>query len=173
MREVRPRFDPDVEIRGFCELLARYGLERVVGDRYGGDWVASRARAHGVTYAMSERPKSELYLDLVPLLNAGRVELLENRRLVDQLAGLERRPGRSGRDTIDHPLRRHDDVANAVAGAVTLAVGARSEIVLMGDPDEPSTPMHMRGTYTRSPTDRLRREHRSRPRLSLGRFPTS
>jgi hypothetical protein len=171
VREVRPPFDPDAEIRGFCELLALYGLSRVVADRYAGDWVAARARANGVAYDASERPKSQLYIDLVPLLTARRVELLDNARLVDQLANLERRPGRSGRDTIDHPLRRHDDVANAVAGAVTLAVAARSQIVLLGDPDEPSRPMQLRGNYTRSPSDRLRREHRNRPRLSgfLGR----
>jgi hypothetical protein len=36
---------------------------------------------------------------------------------------LERRTARGGRDTIDHPPGGHDDVANAVAGACTLAIG--------------------------------------------------
>src|SRR4028118_1149534 len=55
--------------------------------------------------------------DLLPLLNSGRVELLDSPRLVAQLCGLERRVARSGRDAIDHAPGAHDDLANAVAGA--------------------------------------------------------
>jgi len=38
---------------------------------------------------------------------------------------LERRTGRSGRDLIDHPPGGHDDLANAVAGLVTVAQSPR------------------------------------------------
>jgi hypothetical protein len=38
-----------------------------------------------------------------------------------QLCGLERRTARGGRDSIDHAPGSHDDVANAVAGALILA----------------------------------------------------
>ena len=38
-----------------------------------------------------------------------------------QIVGLERRTSAVGRDTISHPDRGHDDVANAVAGAATLS----------------------------------------------------
>jgi hypothetical protein len=38
-----------------------------------------------------------------PLLNSGRVELLDNSRLISQLCNLERRTARGGRDSIDHP----------------------------------------------------------------------
>jgi hypothetical protein len=41
--------------------------------------------------------------------------------LIAQLIGLERRTARSGRDSIDHGPGAHDDVANAVAGALVLA----------------------------------------------------
>jgi hypothetical protein len=37
--------------------------------------------------------------------------------LVAQISGLERRTGRSGKDSIDHAPNGHDDLANAVAGA--------------------------------------------------------
>ena len=40
------------------------------------------------------------------------------RRLVAQLCALERRTAWGGRDSIDHGPGGHDDVANAVAGAV-------------------------------------------------------
>jgi hypothetical protein len=51
----------------------------------------------------SARPKSDLYHDLLPLINAKRIELLDNRRLAAQLIGLERRISRQGKDSIDHP----------------------------------------------------------------------
>jgi hypothetical protein len=62
------------------------------------------------------KPKSDLYVDLVPLINSRRIDLLDNTKLINQLCALERRTARSGRDSIDHPLGAHDDVANAVAG---------------------------------------------------------
>lgn len=58
---------------------------------------------------------------MLPLLNSGRVALLDVPRLVAQLAGLERRVSRSGRDLIDHAPAAHDDMANAVAGAIVTA----------------------------------------------------
>jgi hypothetical protein len=36
------------------------------------------------------------------------------------MVGLERRTARGGRDSIDHAPGAHDDLANAVAGALTL-----------------------------------------------------
>jgi hypothetical protein len=44
--------------------------------------------------------------------------------LVSQLSGLERRVGRSGKDSIDHRPGSHDDLANAAAGACVQAVRA-------------------------------------------------
>ena len=59
-----------------------------------------------------------------PLINSGRVELLDHPRLVAQLCGLERRTAWGGRDSIDHGPGGHDDVANAVAGALVAAAEA-------------------------------------------------
>jgi hypothetical protein len=49
---------------------------------------------------------------------------VDHARLRAQFAGLERRTGRSGRDSIDHGPSGHDDVCNAAAGALVLAHGA-------------------------------------------------
>lgn len=78
-------------------------------------------RANGIAYELAEQPKSDLYRNCLPLLNSGRVELLDNARMASQFCQLERRTSRSGRDSIDHPPGGHDDVANAVAGAILLA----------------------------------------------------
>ena len=70
---------------------------------------------------MAKQTKSELFRDLLPLLNSGRIVLPRNDRLQGQIMGLERRTSAVGRDTISHPDRGHDDVANAVAGAAALS----------------------------------------------------
>jgi hypothetical protein len=41
--------------------------------------------------------------------------------MIQQFVALERRTSRSGKDTVDHGVGGHDDVANAVAGAIWLA----------------------------------------------------
>lgn len=126
VREVRPPFSPDAVVREFAELLRAYRIETVRGDRYGGEWPAERFRVHGIEYRPADLAKSDLYRELLAPVNAGRVELLDLPRLVGQLAGLERRVARGGRDSIDHAPGAHDDVANAVAGALieALRVGA-------------------------------------------------
>ncbi len=44
--------------------------------------------------------------------------MLDVKRLLVQLAGLERRMSRAGQDSIDHAPGGFDDVINAVAGAL-------------------------------------------------------
>src|SRR5260221_14562421 len=120
VRERRSPFSPQDVVGEFAALLKTYGVSRVVGDRYAGEWPRERFREGGITYDLSDKPKSDLYRDALPMLMSGRVDLLDNARLIAQLAGLERRVGRSGRDSIDHASGGRDDVANAVAGAIGL-----------------------------------------------------
>ena len=130
VRAVKPPFSPDDVAKDFAETIKSYGLHRVTGDRFGGEWPRERFKAHGVTYDLADKPKSDLYRDMLPLLNAGRVELLDNPKLVSQLCLLERRTARGGRDSIDHPRGAHDDVANAVAGAIVFAANKRRGMVI-------------------------------------------
>ena len=118
--ERKAPFNPTDVVSEFVATLKPYGISRVTGDRYAGEWPRTAFQRHGITYATSDRPKSDLYRDALPLLTAGRVELPDNLRLVAQLLGLERRTGRSGKDSIDHAPRAHDDVANATCGALLL-----------------------------------------------------
>jgi hypothetical protein len=125
VREVRAPFSPSDVVAEFAELLKAYRISIVVGDRYGGEWPAERFREHGVDYRPAEKPKSDIYRELLPVLNASRIELLDNARLVSQLCALERRTARGRRDSIDHPGGAHDDIANAVAGVAVALVGGR------------------------------------------------
>jgi hypothetical protein len=132
--EVRPPFDPEQAVSQCAMLLRRYGVSQVIGDRYAGEWPKARFAEHGIEFEQSARPKSDLYGDLLPLLNAGRVELLDLPRLSRELTGLERRTARSGKDSIDHTPGGHDDLANAVAGVlVGLDLDRRPPLVKIDD----------------------------------------
>ncbi len=119
LREVRPPFSPESVVAEFCALLKSYRVLRVQGDRYAGEWPREQFRKHGVSYDAAAKPKSDIYRDALPLVNSGAVSLLDQPRLVAQLCSLERRTSRGGRDSIDHPPRQHDDLANAACGALT------------------------------------------------------
>ncbi len=118
VREQKPPFSPETTVVGFVETLRAYGITLVSGDRYGGEFPRELFRKGGIGYEISELSKSELYLELLPLLNSVRVALPDHARLFAQLGALERRTARGGRDSVDHPPGSHDDLANAVAGVV-------------------------------------------------------
>jgi len=121
VRERRPPFSPAAVVADYCELLKSYRVTEVVGDRWAAGFAAEAFKQHGVRYTPSAKTKSDLYLELLPLLNSGRVVLPRSDRLVQQLVGLERHTARGGRDSIDHAPGGHDDLANAVAGACAAA----------------------------------------------------
>ncbi|MEK4034263.1 hypothetical protein WOC76_12635 [Methylocystis sp. IM3] len=123
LRVVKPPFSPSDVVADFCNLLRSYRISRVRGDRYAGEWPREQFRKHGVEYLPSEKPKSDIFRDFLPLINGRRVELLDDKKLVAQLCGLERRTARSGRDSIDHAPGSHDDAANCVAGVLVSTIG--------------------------------------------------
>lgn len=130
VREVKPPFSPEATVEDFSKLLKQYRITKLLGDRYAGEWPVEQFKKHGIIYEQAAKPKSDLYRDLLPLLNSAEVDLLDLPVLVHQLCGLERRTARGGRDSIDHAPGAHDDVANAVAGALTQARLRRSTYTL-------------------------------------------
>src|SRR3984893_9180590 len=120
LTEIKAPFDPEQAVVECTAVLKRYGITRVVSDRFAGLWHAARFKENGILLEQSARPKSDLYIDLLPLVNSRRIELLDNPRLANQLCGLERRTARSGRDSVDHGPGQHDDLANVVAGVLTM-----------------------------------------------------
>lgn len=120
IRERKPPFSPEATVAEFCADLKRYGVDRVTGDRYAGEWPREQFRKHGITYDLADRPRSDLYRDMLPLLNSKKAQLLDQSVIVNQIVGLERRVARGGRESIDHAPNAHDDVANSVAGVLCL-----------------------------------------------------
>ena len=70
----------------------------------------------------SEKPKAALYLEAQTLFARGGISLPDHAVLLRELRLLERRTHRSGKDTVDHGLRGHDDYANAVLGCAARAM---------------------------------------------------
>ena len=98
LRERRPPFSPEDVVSEFAELLKSYHISKIAGDRYAGEWPRERFREHGIVYEPAQKPKSDLYRDLLPAINSRKLDLLDDARLLTQLVSLERRTARGGRD---------------------------------------------------------------------------
>jgi hypothetical protein len=120
LREIKAPFSPENAVSEFASLLKSYKISRIEGDHYAGSWPVEQFRKFGIHYEPSARPKSQLYVDLLPLINSRRIELVDDARLLNQLCALERRTARGGRDSIDHPPGGRDDVVNTVAGFASI-----------------------------------------------------
>jgi hypothetical protein len=121
VRAWQPPFNPTGVVAEAAELLKYYGCHSVTGDRYAAMWPVEACRSHSIEYAVAELDRSRLYLELLPLVNAGAIELPDDAKLLAELRGLERRRGTAGRDRVDHRPGTHDDRANAVAGVAYCA----------------------------------------------------
>jgi hypothetical protein len=130
LREAKPPFSPDAVTEEFLDFLKEYHVHALTGDRWGSEFVQERWRKAGVKYVVSEKVKSDIYRELFPAINSRRVDLLDNARLTTQLCSLERRTARGGKDSIDHPRDGDDDLANAAAGALTLALVDKKRVVI-------------------------------------------
>jgi hypothetical protein len=119
--EIKAPFDPGAAVGEIVAMLKEFGLGAIAGDRYAAGWVPQEFKRHGIEYRHSLLDRSAIYLATLPLLNSGRAQLLDNTRLVNQLAGLQRRTSSSGRQTVDHARSAVDDLANAAAGSLQLA----------------------------------------------------
>jgi hypothetical protein len=127
--------------------LRRYRCDRCIGDAFAAEWVRQAFASHGINYRRCTtstwkeasagqfsgigfshgvaKPKSQLYLELLPRLTSGEVELLDHPVLVSQLCSLQRRTRSGSRDSVDHPPGAHDDCANVVAGVADAVVQRR------------------------------------------------
>jgi hypothetical protein len=117
-----PPFDPSSVVAEYAELLIAYGIKPVTGDSYSGSWCQTAYESAGIKYIRSELPKSQLYLESLPLFMRGAVRIPNHPRLIRELRLLERRAARSGKDVIDHGRTGSDDYANAVVGALLTKV---------------------------------------------------
>ncbi|MCC8946477.1 hypothetical protein H8A97_15480 [Bradyrhizobium sp. Arg62] len=142
VREKRPPFSPEEVVAEYAAELKAYGISSVKADRYALEWVREAFKKQGITLEHSEKSKSEIYRELLPLINSKKCDLLDHQRLHQQLLALERRTSRSGREQIDHPVNGKDDLANSAAGCL-VCMGTRryryvADLSWVGGPSERS-----------------------------------
>jgi len=122
VRERKPRFVPSNVVAEYATLLKSYNISEVQGDRFAGGFHSDEWRRNQITFTPCEHTTSENYLFLLPMLLSGRVRLINNATLRNQLAGLERSVvGTKERVTHAAVASAHDDVATAAAGALVAA----------------------------------------------------
>jgi hypothetical protein len=128
VREVRPRFVPGQVIADFAQLLKIYRVTEIQSDKYAIGFHEAEWRSHGIKFTACKRTTSENYLQALPLLLAGRVRLVDNVILRNQLSSLERRVGAGDRETVTHAQHAsaRDDLACAACGAMVLAASQLS-----------------------------------------------
>jgi hypothetical protein len=132
LKEFEAPHNPHTVVRIACGILGVWGIPSVIGDRYAAGFVDRAFNALGRSYEPSSRSKSDIYLEALPLLCSGQVELLDNSRLVEQLTGLIRLTRTGGKDIVDHPPGGKDDLSNAAMGAIVnagLPEGSRCGLV--------------------------------------------
>ena len=112
----KPPFNPTQVITNMVEALREYNIKEVTGDNYAAEFCAGTLKEQRIRYHKSDLNKSALYLELLPRLCSGEVELLDDARLFTQLVQLERKTRSGGKDMVDHSHGGHDDIANSVAG---------------------------------------------------------
>ena len=103
------------------DLLKTYRITEVQGDRYGGAWPRDRFREHGISYETAAKPKSDLYQDLLPAINSHMVDLLDDASPDCAVRAASNAEPREVAATASIMRRNaHDDLANAVAGVVSM-----------------------------------------------------
>jgi hypothetical protein len=118
--EIKAPFNPTSATEQIAATLKSYGLSQTVGDKYAAQWVVDAFRKCGIKYQHSDNDRSAIYLEALPLFTSGRVRLIDNKRLTNQFASLERRTAPSGKDRVDHGPGGHDDICNSAALALIM-----------------------------------------------------
>lgn len=129
-RQVKPPFSPEAVVHEYADIMHRYRIKRVYGDRYAGEWPREQFRKQGITYELCPNPKGVLYQSFLPMLNSGQVRMIDNSHLVNETINLERKTGRSGKDAIGPADRGHDDLINAVAGCLVMMRVQRKQTII-------------------------------------------
>ena len=67
--EIKDPFNPDSATIDLAATLKSYGMNKTTADRYAAQWVVAAFARHGITLAHSERDRSQIYLDTLPLFS--------------------------------------------------------------------------------------------------------
>jgi len=120
VRSRAPKFNPEDVTREYSDLLKKYRISTVRGDKFSGDFALHAFAKNDITYERAEKPKSALYLEAEGSFNTGTVDLPNRAVLIEQLKSLVRKVHAGGRDSVDTDSGQPEDEANVVAGLIEL-----------------------------------------------------
>lgn len=115
------RVTPDDAAAESMELFRKYRVKDVMADRVAAGYIEHKFTGlREFKYEYCPLSKSDLYLNAIPIVNDGSVELLDDETTNKQIKGLIRQRGHgSGKDTVIHKKGDfHDDRANVVSGLI-------------------------------------------------------
>ncbi len=118
----QPPFDMMAAVARFAEEMKKYRITKVSLDNYGGNTFKEAFRKLGIEPTVNEESASKMYEAFEPLLNGGRVILLDETMVEQQFLGLVWRGSK-----IDHPTGEHDDWSNAVASVTVQLLPNKSQ----------------------------------------------
>ena len=87
--EKKAPLNPTQVVSEISNIMAEYKAKHLTGDGYAAEWVVDAFAKAGLRYEKSERDRSKVYMDTLPLFTSGRVKLLDNPKMVSQFAALE------------------------------------------------------------------------------------
>jgi hypothetical protein len=128
--ERRSPLDPIKVAAEFATVLRNYRLREVQSDHFSAGFIIAAFHAAGIVCRHSHLDTSSTYGEVLGLFSSGRARLLDNARLIQELAGIERKTG-PGRDKYDHAVGAHDDLAAACCGSLVLAA-SKPRVVTTG-----------------------------------------
>ena len=127
--EIKAPLNPVAATEQVAGLLKSYGLRETVSDKYAAGFATDAFAKCGIRLRHSERDRSTIYLECLPLFTSGRMRLIDSKRLVMQFASLERRTMPGGKDRVDHGIGGADDLCNSAAGALVHAVASKGAVM--------------------------------------------
>jgi hypothetical protein len=123
----RPPFKPAAVIREKARLCRDWRVGVIHSDNWGGGLPPDLYLKEGIR-TITLPPKTQLYLDLLHIVNSSRLRALDHPQTLAEAVALERRVRFGGGETIDHPAHgnAHDDCVNVLAAAVHVAASKPS-----------------------------------------------
>lgn len=118
VEERRSPLDPLAVTKELAQIVKEYGIGKVIGDRYAGEFASKSWENEGISYETASIDKSEAFLQFGAIMSMGKALIPKNEVLTRQFISLERKALASGREQVDHPIGLHDDLANSTALAV-------------------------------------------------------
>jgi hypothetical protein len=124
VRYWKPPYDPKTVTKEVAAFVKTYRVNTVHGDKVALGFIGGEFRDSNITYTVTEgteQTASSLILNLLPMVNARGVVLLDQPDVLSEFRTVKRVLRAGGLDRTDHPRGTHDDALVCISGAAYFA----------------------------------------------------